>query len=169
MNARRIIMAVIAVLAVIQFIPAVHSNPPVVDPIVFTDPNAESIARTACYDCHSNETVWPWYSYVAPFSWYTINHVNEGRAALNFSDIAGTLAGARGERADIVYAEEEGEGNEGGEGVSSGAEITEEVSETITEGEMPPAYYTLIHRDAVLTAAQKATLITGIQQALANR
>jgi len=169
MNARRILMAVIAVLAVIQFIPAVHDNPPVVDPIVFADPNAEAIARTACYDCHSNETVWPWYAYVAPFSWYTISHVNEGRAELNFSDIAGTIAGARAQQAHIVYAEEEGEGGEGGEGGNSAAEISEEVAETINDGEMPPAYYTLMHRDAVLSAQQKAILIAGIRQALAQR
>ncbi len=166
MGARRIMMVVIVVVALIQFVPVQHSNPPVVDALVFTDPNAETIARNACYDCHSNETVWPWYAYVAPFSWYTISHVNEGRAALNFSDIAGTIAGARGARAHIVYAEEEAEGGEGGNSV---AEISEEVAETVNDGEMPPAYYTLMHRDAVLSAQQKAILIAGIQQALAQR
>ena len=43
------------------------------------------ILRIACFDCHSNETVWPWYSHVAPFSWVVTNHVTQGRKALNFS------------------------------------------------------------------------------------
>lgn len=178
MTLRRIVMALIVLVVVIQFIPVDRTNPPVVDPVVFTDPNAEAIARKACYDCHSNETVWPWYSYVAPFSWYAISHVNEGRATLNFSDIAGTIAnGGMGYRGtNIAFAEEENEGSEGGgseggggEGIGSAAEIVNESAETINEGTMPPAYYTLIHKDAILTAAEKATLIAGLQQALANR
>ena len=44
-----------------------------------------NILKTACYDCHSNETVWPWYSKIAPFSWVVSNHVTEGTKALNFS------------------------------------------------------------------------------------
>ena len=44
-----------------------------------------NILKTACYDCHSNETVWPWYSKIAPFSWVVSNHVTEGKKALNFS------------------------------------------------------------------------------------
>ena len=44
-----------------------------------------NILKTACYDCHSNETVWPWYSKIAPFSWVVSNHVTEGKKALNLS------------------------------------------------------------------------------------
>ena len=44
-----------------------------------------NILKTACYDCHSNETVWPWYSKISPFSWVVSNHVTEGKKALNFS------------------------------------------------------------------------------------
>jgi hypothetical protein len=151
---RRLIVGFIVLIALIQFIPTQHSNPPAADPVVFADPNAEAIARRACYDCHSNQTVWPWYAYIAPFSWYTINHVAEGRAQLNFSDVAATLTQARA-------------GDEDGEQTTM-AELAEESAETINKNEMPPAYYTLIHTDALLSAADKATLIAGINQALAN-
>jgi hypothetical protein len=151
---RRLIVGFIVLIALIQFVPTQHSNPPAADPVVFADPNAEAIARRACYDCHSNQTVWPWYAYIAPFSWYTINHVAEGRAQLNFSDVAATLTQARA-------------GDEDGEQTTV-AELAEESAETINKNEMPPAYYTLIHTDAILSAADKATLIAGINQALAN-
>ncbi len=153
-TARRLIVGFIVLIALIQFVPTQHSNPPAADPVVFADPNAEAIARRACYDCHSNQTVWPWYAYIAPFSWYTINHVAEGRAQLNFSDVAATLTQARA-------------GDEDGEQTTM-AELAEESAETINKNEMPPAYYTLIHTDALLSAADKATLIAGINQALAN-
>lgn len=151
---RRLIVGFIVLIALIQFVPTQHSNPPTADPVVFTDPNAEAIARRACYDCHSNQTVWPWYAYIAPFSWYSVNHVAEGRAQLNFSDVTATLTQARA-------------GDEDGEQTST-AELAEESAETINKNEMPPAYYTLIHKDALLSAADKATLIAGINQALAN-
>lgn len=164
MNWRRIVAGLIVVFAAIQFVPVDRSHPPVVDPIVFTDANAELIARRSCYDCHSNENVWPWYGNIAPVSWVVAHHVEEGRSILNFSDIAGTIAngGEGGER---------GEAGEGGEGDAGGSasEIVEESAETINEGEMPPAYYLLTHPDAKLSAADKATLITGIKEALANR
>jgi len=151
---RRLIVGFIVLIALIQFVPTQHSNPPAADPVVFADPNAEAIARRACYDCHSNQTVWPWYAYIAPFSWYTINHVAEGRAQLNFSDVAATLTQARA-------------GDEDGEQTST-AELAEESAETINKNEMPPAYYTLIHKDAILSATDKEALIAGINQALAN-
>lgn len=49
-------------------------------------PETERLVRTACYDCHSNETFWPWYSYVAPVSWLVLRDVNRGRDGLNFSE-----------------------------------------------------------------------------------
>ena len=151
---RRLIVGFIVLIALIQFVPTQHSNPPAADPVVFADPNAEAIARRACYDCHSNQTVWPWYAYIAPFSWYSINHVAEGRAQLNFSDVAATLTQARA-------GEEDGE-------QTTMAELAEESAETINKNEMPPAYYTLIHKDAILSATDKEALIAGINQALAN-
>ncbi len=66
-----------------------HSNPPVVADAPWPSAATEKLAREACYDCHSNETKWPKYSYVAPLSWWVRNHVDEGRASLNFSEWRG--------------------------------------------------------------------------------
>jgi hypothetical protein len=86
----------------------------------------------ACFDCHSNETVWPWYSNIAPVSWLVQNDVNEGRGRLNFSEWG------RGE-----------------------TEI-DEVGEVIRRGEMPPSYFVILHPDARLTAAEQEALIRGL-------
>ena len=76
-----------AVFIVLQLLPFGKNldNPPVTDALQWTDPQAEEIARRACYDCHSNESVWPWYSKIAPASWLMQKDVDEGRSAMNFS------------------------------------------------------------------------------------
>mgnify|MGYP001025373126 CR=1 FL=1 len=76
------------VLAAIQFVPygRDYSPKPSPDPFQWHDPQAESIARVACYDCHSNETKWWWAVKVAPFSWLAQSDIDEGRRKVNFSD-----------------------------------------------------------------------------------
>lgn len=78
------ILITIAFIA-IQFIKVERTNPPVTaeinGPVELKD-----VLKTSCYDCHSNETKWPWYSYVAPISFIIANDVNEGRMVLNFSE-----------------------------------------------------------------------------------
>jgi hypothetical protein len=79
---------------VIQFVPAGNfkaaladpGNPPVKNSIVWDSTETERLVRTACYDCHSNETVYPWYARVAPVSWLIARDVNQGRWAMNFSE-----------------------------------------------------------------------------------
>lgn len=89
--------------------------------------------QRACYDCHSNRTVWPWYSKVAPVSWWVINHVNDGRRHLNFSEWQPLPAEKRREQL---------------------GEILEEVE----EGEMPLASYVLGHPEARLSQADLQAL-----------
>jgi hypothetical protein len=142
-----IIIAIIAVLAVfllIQLVPygRQHTNPPVVQEPAWKSPEARQSAQRACFDCHSNETVWPWYSYIAPTSWLVANHVDEGREVLNFSDWTGTHSVGE-------------EHNHNGEG-------HHEIPEVIEEGTMPPAYYLLLHPSARLNAQEKQTLIDGM-------
>ena len=62
-----------------------------------------NILKTACYDCHSNETVWPWYSKIAPFSWVVSNHVTEGKKALNFSTWENYNQGEKDEKIKDIY------------------------------------------------------------------
>lgn len=76
--------------ALIQFIPTDKINKPVDVAVNFIDvkqspPKVVALLKNACYDCHSNETVYPKYAYIAPFSWSVKDHVNEGREHLNFS------------------------------------------------------------------------------------
>lgn len=110
-----------------------HTNPPVVSEPQWGSPQARQIAQRACFDCHSNETVWPWYSNIAPISWLVQRDVDEGRQKLNFSD----WRGGRGEGA-------------------------EETAQVILEGEMPPPYYLITHTQARLSAAEKQALIDGL-------
>ena len=80
-------LGALALFVAIQFVPYGwrHSNPPVTQSAPWPDPAAEAIARESCYDCHSNETNWRWYSFVAPMSWLVRQDVEEGREKLNFS------------------------------------------------------------------------------------
>jgi len=81
------VLAAVAVFVLIQAVPFgwSHSNPPVTANAPWPSAEAESLARAACYDCHSNETDWPIYSYVAPMSWLVRRDVDAGRDELNFS------------------------------------------------------------------------------------
>lgn len=83
-----------AALVVIQLIPMGNfvksfrrdANPPVVAAVEWDSAATEQLARAACYDCHSNETAWPWYAQIAPASWLVTRDVNKGRDAMNFSE-----------------------------------------------------------------------------------
>ena len=88
---------------VIQFIPygrSSHSNPAATNAFTWTDPAAETIAKTSCYDCHSNETKWWWATNIAPFSWLVQRDVDDGRSRLNFSEFDGLPPAA--EFAEVV-------------------------------------------------------------------
>lgn len=139
-NVKRLLLIggaiVVGGFVVMQLVPygRAHANPPVVSEPNWDSPETRALAEKACFDCHSNETTWPWYSNVAPVSWLTQHDVDEGRAVLNFS--------------------EWGSGGEGEEG--------EEIGEVIWEGEMPPAQFLLTHPEARLTDAEKQQLIRGL-------
>lgn len=109
-----------------------HANPPVTGTPPWDSGRTLALARTACFDCHSNETEWPWYSNIAPLSWRLANHVEEGRAALNLSEWG------------------------------NGEQETDEIVEVVEEEEMPPWDYVLAHPDARLSDADRAALIQGL-------
>ena len=95
----------------------------------------QTILQTSCYDCHSNNVVYPWYSNIAPLSWWLKHHVDEGREHLNFSEW-GTYSAKKADHK------------------------LEECVEMIEEDEMPMASYTLMHGNAKLNEAQKTMLTT---------
>jgi cytochrome c551/c552 len=118
-------------------LPGRGNNPPVTSEPPWDSPQTRLLAKRACFDCHSNETVWPWYSYVAPVSWLVYNDTMGGRRRMNFS--------------------------EWNSGRHPGAS---EITGKIQEGEMPPAIYLPMHPSAQLTAAEKQQLITGLTNSL---
>jgi mono/diheme cytochrome c family protein len=125
-----------AAFVLIQFVPygRDHTNPPVTAEYQWKSAEAKAVAEGACYDCHSNETVWPWYTNVAPSSWLVQRDVDEGRENLNFSEWP---AGAA-----IV--------TEG---------IAQQIAEVVAEGEMPPFQYKIMHGDARLSDAERQLLV----------
>jgi hypothetical protein len=137
----------------IQLVPTGVStrNPPVVAEPAWDSAATRALAARACFDCHSNETRWPWYTRVAPMAWLVARDVAEGRETLNFS--AWGTAGSGDE------------GDEGDEGEERG-EALEELAEVIREGEMPPASYLLLHPEARLTPDEQQQLLEGLQQSL---
>ncbi len=129
----KIIAAVLIIAFIgIQFIPVERSNPTVTGEIDAPAPVKEILMRS-CYDCHSNETVWPWYSYIAPMSWLLASDVEEGRAELNFSEWKS-------------YDEKKN------------LKKLKEMREEVEEGEMPQWYYLIMHRNAELSEADKSAL-----------
>lgn len=83
---RIVIYSLIFIFVIIQFFPVDRTNPPVKSEPNWDSPKSKEYAVRACYDCHSNKTKWPLYSYVAPLSWFVTSHVIEGREDLNFSE-----------------------------------------------------------------------------------
>jgi hypothetical protein len=116
----------------IQLVPVDRSNPPVTGQIE-ADPAVMAVLRTSCFDCHSNETKWPWYSAVAPVSWLVAYDVEEGREHLNFS----TWASLSPEKQRAVISE---------------------CREEVEEGEMPIDIYVSLHAEAALSAEAKLVL-----------
>jgi len=112
-----------------------HANPAVLREPAWDSPATRELAKKACFDCHSNETVWPWYSRVAPVSWLVYRDVVEGREHLNFSDWK--------------------DGSRKGEN-------PREISKEVLEGEMPPLQYHIAHPEAKLDMQSKKLLIEGL-------
>ncbi|MBT4767090.1 MAG: heme-binding domain-containing protein [Phycisphaerae bacterium] len=122
----------------IQFIPVDRTNPPITETIS-APPEVMAILNRACFDCHSNETAWPWYSYVAPVSWLVSKDVKEGREELNFSQWDSYTP-------------------------SRAAHKIEECGEEVEEGEMPLWFYLPTHPEARLTQADVDTIVTWSKQ-----
>lgn len=133
------IWVVLALFVGLQFIPLTYPEVSKTDEqdLILSADIPEDVAlilKTSCYDCHSNETVYPWYAYLAPVSWLVVKDVKNGRADLNFSEW-GTLK----TRDKIKFLDE--------------------ISEEVGEDNMPLPIYTVTHRDAILNDQQKQELM----------
>lgn len=131
---KKLLYGIVLVLLVAQLFPPSRANPPI-DPsrtmhAAFTvEPTVASAFTRACNDCHSNLTVWPWYSKVAPASWLVVSDVRRGRAALNFSDWR-SLSPEKQQKLPL------------------------EICREITEREMPTEEYLLMHPHAKLSVSE---------------
>jgi cytochrome c551/c552 len=131
--------AIVVALGTAQFVRLPATNPPVRGDLI-APPEAKDLIQRACYDCHSNETEWPWYSRVAPLSWLASSHVIEARERLNFSDWT-----------DYAY-------DPGTEARKLG-----EMAKLIRSGAMPPWSYRLMHPRARLTGQERETVMGWIE------
>lgn len=129
----------VLVLHGVAWLTVIGKNPPAT-PIAWDSPETEALARRACMDCHSNETVWPWYSYVPPVSLLIVRDVLSGRNELNFSAPNGISA----------------------------HDLREAVEVTL-EGEMPPAIYTWTRPEARLSPEERRRLAEGLQRTFGSR
>lgn len=128
----RALLGVLVLLVAIQFVPVNRSNPPV-ESEVPAPADVRAVLRRACYDCHSNETVWPWYSHVAPVSWLVASDVRGGRKELNFSAWNRLPAQRQVRKLKETWKE-------------------------VSERDMPPWHYVPMHRDARLSAGDLETI-----------
>ena len=131
----------VIVLALIQVVPygRDHTNPPVGQEPPWNTAETRDLAKRACFDCHSNETKWPWYSNIAPASWLTQRDTVQGRRKMNFSEW------------------------------NVPQKKAEDAAEEVQKGEMPPWFYTPLHASANLTPPERQALIAGLQATIGER
>ncbi len=142
---KKILYVIIGLLLVIQFIrpeenKGVSGGKHALQNVVDVPDTVLAVLKTSCYDCHSNTTVYPWYTNIQPVGWWLANHVKEGKRELNFDEFK-------------TYP------------LKKAAHKLEETADVIKEDEMPLNSYLLIHRGAKLNEVQKLLIIDWAQQA----
>jgi hypothetical protein len=130
-----IVIIGLVLLVLIQFVPfgKTYTNPPTVSEPNWNSPQTRQMAKEHCFQCHSNETVWPWYSKIAPASWLIAADVIGGRGKFNFSDW------------------------------KNNPDELGEMIEVINSGEMPPIQYWIFHPNSRLSDQQKQDFIAGLE------
>lgn len=131
-----VLVAFSALLLLLQLAPygRDHTNPAPTGEPQWDSPRTRELAVRACFDCHSGQTVWPWYSNVAPASWLIQRDVEEGRAKLDFTDW------------------------------SRGRQKGHDAAKEVRSGDMPLSYYLPLHPVAKLTTAEQAELVSGLER-----
>jgi hypothetical protein len=135
----KLVLGALALLILIQLIPVRRTNPPVVaskslQAHLDVPPPVQTVLQRTCYDCHSSATVWPWYSHVAPISWYLAHDVNTGRGHINFQDWEAQVS------------------------PQEGKEHLGLICKLIRDGSMPPAAYRVMHREASVSPEEANTV-----------
>jgi hypothetical protein len=141
---RSIAAAGAVVLVLIQLVPMSRSNPPISQDVAAPS-KVEPVLRRACYDCHSNQTRWPWYAHVAPVSWLVVRDVERGRRHLNFSTWD-------------KYADDP----------ETVIRKLRNIDKVMHNGSMPLWYYASAHSDAHLNDADRQAIEDWVLQSIAN-
>lgn len=151
---KKIVYLLVIVLIIIQFFrPAKNINTSAsatendITKLYTVPENVQSILKTSCYDCHSNNTAYPWYNNIQPVAWWLKNHVDEGKREINFNEFASYNIRRQYKKLD-------------------------EVIEQVKENEMPLSSYTLIHTNAKLSEEQKLLVTNwaeGIRKEIASK
>ncbi len=133
-----LVFGAIILLGLIQLVPfgRDHTNPPVTSEPKWSSPQARAIVKEHCFQCHSNESEWPWYSNIAPASWLISMDVIEAREHFNFSEW------------------------------DTNPEKVDEMTEAVEKGEMPPIQYWLFHPGSKMDTRQKQELIQALESSL---
>ncbi|NNG26997.1 MAG: heme-binding domain-containing protein [Ignavibacteriaceae bacterium] len=129
---KKIIITLAVIILAIQFFPVKRDNP-LISADFYTPAVVKNIFEKGCYNCHSNQTEWPWYAYIAPVSWIVAQNVNDGRAKLNFSEW----------------------GNYPGD---KSAKLMGKIWEELDEDRMPPGLYLLMHSDSKISIEEKSLI-----------
>lgn len=137
---RKILLLLVAALVIIQFFHpeknlAGNSDTPNTDisKVMDIPDNVQDILQNSCYDCHSNNTNYPWYAEIQPVGWWLDHHINEGKSEMNFNEFASYSPRRQFRK-------------------------LEEIIEQVKEGEMPLRSYTIVHKSAALGNEQKALI-----------
>lgn len=143
---KKIFWILVAVVIAIQFIKPKHNEgiiegPNYISSVLPVPPEVEDIMTRACFDCHSNQTKYPWYSSIQPVAWFLANHVNEGKGELNFSEFATYPAKKQKHK-------------------------LEEVVESMKDAWMPLDSYTWMHAEARLTDAERTAVATWASESM---
>ena len=137
---KNLFLLLLVALVVIQFIHPPKNNADEanlmtidISKVYVVPDSVTQILKTSCYDCHSNNTVYPWYSKIQPVAWWLNDHIEEGKREINFSEFATYRIGRQYKKMD-------------------------EIIKQVKEDEMPLSSYTLIHKNAILTQNQKLAI-----------
>lgn len=131
--ARWALLVVLTVVVALQMVPyGERRNPATTGEPLWNTRTTREVAVGACYDCHSNQTAWPWYSAIAPVRWFVYRDVTAARAAMNFSEFDRLQWGPS------------------------------RVAEMVRTGQMPPPRYAALHRAARLTPDDRDALASGL-------
>lgn len=137
--AKKIGLSLLAIFLILQFFRPERNTgsttlPTDITAVATVPPDVQQVLARSCYDCHSNNTKYPWYMEIQPVAWYLADHIKEGRRELNFNEF-------------------------GSYKTKKQLHKLQEIAKEVKKGDMPLSSYTLIHRDAGLSEAERALII----------